>query len=122
APSAKSRSTPSTGRPMRARPLADRVTVNASSARTASTQATETANVAALITKASAGDTNSSRPPSPGPSITAAAVNTERAAFAPGRSASGTSRGVTPATDGMDGAAALVASAAITGARTTGRC
>ena len=62
----------------------------------------------------------SSTPPSAGPRIMPAPVTADRAALAPGRSASSTTRGVTAATHGRYGAAAVVAAAAITGASTIG--
>ena len=49
-----------------------------------------------------------------------APVTADRAALAPGRSASSTTRGVTAATHGRYGAAAAVAAAAITGASRMG--
>ena len=49
-------------------------------------------------------------------------MTADRAAFAPGRSASRTSLGVTAETHGRYGVPAAVASAAITGASSTGRC
>jgi len=51
----------------------------------------------------------------------AAPATADRAALAPGRSASGTSRGVAAETQGRYGVAARVATAAITGAVTIGR-
>ena len=58
--------------------------------------------------------------PTTGPAATAPMPTADRSAFAPGRSASGTSRGVVAAVHGGYGAAAAVASPARTGARTTG--
>ncbi len=90
----------------------------ASPAGMASTASADTPKVAAFTKKASAGEPSNSRtPPSAGPAMSAALEMADRVAFAPGRSASGTSRGVTAETAGRYGAAAMVAAAAISGAR-----
>jgi hypothetical protein len=56
---------------------------------------TATPKVSALTTNAIAGEPISSTPPSAGPAITPVAVTADLAAFAPGRSLSRTSLGVT---------------------------
>ena len=87
----------------------------------ASTASADSPKVSAFSANADAGDPrSSSTPPSAGPRTMPAPVTAERAALAPGRSASSTTCGVTAATHGMYGAAAAVAAAAITGASTMG--
>ena len=87
----------------------------------ASTARAESPKVRAFKANAAAGEPrNISTPPNAGPRMMLAPPTADRAALAPGRSASSTTRGVTAATHGMYGAAAAVAAAAITGASTMG--
>ena len=89
--------------------------------RMASTASADSPKVRALSANANAGEPrSSSTPPSAGPRMMPAPATADRAALAPGRSASSTRRGVTAATHGRYGAAAAVAAAAITGASTIG--
>ena len=87
----------------------------------ASTASADSPKVSAFSANAAAGaPRSSSTPPSAGPTMMPAPVTADRAALAPGRSASSTTRGVIPATHGRYGPAAAVAAAAITGASTIG--
>ena len=87
-----------------------------------STQAAATPNVSALTANARAGEpSSSSTPPSAGPAMMPRAVTADLAAFAPGRSASRTRRGVVAEVAGRYGAPAAVASAASTGTTTIGK-
>ena len=80
-------------------PVAETANARRSLIPTVNTAATP--KVTALTRNAIAGDpTSSSTPPSAGPAMMPIAVTADLAAFAPGRSRSGTSRGVTAATHG----------------------
>src|SRR3954447_26256690 len=95
---------------------ADRGGANAGPRGMDSTASADRLKVTALRRNAVLGGPSSrTTAPTTGPAATAPMPTTERSALAPGRSASGTRRGVVAAVHGGYGAAAAVASPARTG-------